>query len=117
MTTKGSVLAGPFFKINLLNQDEGMLLTVKKQVEETVELKVPAYYKDYLDNYHYINEAGELVSVRQRSITSWLPNDGKFYTDAIASLLKEGKPCTQEEFDKAYMDVIEKFENATGIQL
>ena len=117
MKQKAPVLAGALITINLQNQDKVMLLTVKKQVEETVELKTPAYYKDYIGNYHFINDDGQLITVRTRMINVWSPEDGAHYKEAIEELLRRGEPCTQEEFDKAYMDVIEKFENATGIQL
>ena len=89
-----------------------MLLTVKKQIEETLEVKTPAYYKDYLGNHHYINEAGILVSVRRKSVTTWQPEDGKYYTEEIEGLLTNGKLCTKEEFDKAYCEMIEKIESA-----
>jgi len=92
-----------------------MLLTVKKQVEETVELKTPAYYKDYLGNHCYLNDAGILVVVRQRMINMWEPEHGKHYTEEIESLLATGVPCTKEEFDKAYAATSAKIEIAAGV--
>lgn len=91
-----------------------MLLTVKKQIEETVELKTPAYYKDFIGTFHHINEAGQLISIRQRMISTWGPEDGRHYTEEIESLLGRGEPCTKDEFDKAYASVMAKLNIAAG---
>lgn len=37
-----------------------MLLTVKKQIEETVEVKTTAYYRS-MTGHNFINETGELI--------------------------------------------------------
>jgi hypothetical protein len=89
-----------------------MLLTVKKQIEETVELKTPAYYKDYIDNYHFINESGQIITVRRKMVNMWVPEDGKVYNEEIEDLLRRGEPCTKEEFEKAYAEVISKLDEA-----
>lgn len=94
-----------------------MLLKVKKQIEETVEFKTPAYYKDYIGNFHHVNEDGQLVSVRTTGVSMWEPNQGKYYTEEIETLLTRGAPCSKEDFDKAYIEVMSKFENATTVQL
>jgi len=92
-----------------------MLLAVKKQIEETVEVKTPAYYKNYLGNLYYINEAGELTVVRKQMIHVWDADHGKVYTDAIAELLKEGRPCAKEEFDQAFTEAMGKLKTAVGL--
>lgn len=93
-----------------------MLLTVKKQVEETVELKTPAYYKDtMLGNLHYINPNGEITTVRKRMVNMWCPDDGKAYTDEINDIMQRGEPVTKEEFDTAYAEVMSKFEKAVTV--
>lgn len=92
-----------------------MLLKVKKQIEETVEVKTPCYYKDYLGNLHYINEEGQLVTVRNKMINMWEPISGGAYTEEIETLLsREAKPCTKEEFDKAYQQTMDRFKTAVG---
>lgn len=90
-----------------------MLLTVKKQIEETVELKTPAYYKD-MCGHHFINEAGQLITVRERLITVWDPEQS-FYQSNIEQILTEGKPCEQSEFDAAYNAAIQKIQSAVGV--
>jgi len=92
-----------------------MQLTIKKQVEETVELKTPAFYKDYLDNIHYINEAGQIITVRKRMISIWSPEDGKHYSEEIETLLQLGEPCTKEEFESAYAKAKAKLDAAVGL--
>lgn len=94
-----------------------MLLKVKKQIEETVEFKTPAYYKDFIGNHHYVNEEGQITTVRTKMVSMWEPSDGRHYTEEIEALLTRGEPCTKEEFDKAYIEVMMKFENATTVQL
>lgn len=89
-----------------------MLLTVKKQIEETAELKTPAYYKDWIGNFHFINEAGQLISTRKKMITIWDPQSGKAYTEEIETLLRNGNPCAKEDFEKAYKETIETIQAA-----
>lgn len=90
-----------------------MLLTVKKQIEETVELKTPAYYKD-MCGHHFINEAGQLITVRDRLITIWDPGQS-FYQTNVEQILNESKPCEQSEFDAAYSAAIQKIQLAVGV--
>ena len=91
-----------------------MLLTVKKQIEETVELKTPAYYKDFIGDLFYINETGQLVKVNPRMILTWAPEDGTYYNETVEELLRRGEPCTKEEFEKAYTEVIGKLDKAVS---
>lgn len=93
-----------------------MLLTIKKQVEEIVEVKTPAYYKDWIGNFHYINDAGQLTTVRQKMINMWEPEHTTHYTDAIEEVLQRGEPCAKEEFEKAYADMLKKFESAISVE-
>lgn len=93
-----------------------MLLTVKKQVEETVELKTPAYYKDICGHY-FINEAGQLVTVRDRLVTIWEPEQC-YYQSNIAQILNDGKPCERAEFDAAYAEALQKIQAAVdGVEI
>lgn len=90
-----------------------MLLTVKKQIEETVELKTPAYYKD-MCGHHFINEAGQLITVRERQVTIWDPGQS-FYQSNLQQILNESEPCEQSEFDAAYNAAIQKIQLAVGV--
>jgi hypothetical protein len=94
-----------------------MLLKVKKEIEETVELKTPAYYKDYIGNPVYINKSGEVITVRNRMISIWTPEDGAHYTEEIEKVLQQGTPCSKDEFDKAYVETMDKLNVAVGMAL
>lgn len=87
-----------------------MLLTIKKQIEETVEFKTPAYYKDICGHY-YINEAGQLVTVRDRLITMWDPSQ-IYYQSNIEQIMNDGKPCERSEFETAYNAAMQKIQAA-----
>ena len=91
-----------------------MLLTIKKQIEETIEVKSPANYKDWLGQFHFINEASQLIIVRRNMINVWGLEDGKVHTEAIEELSRRGEPCTKEEFDNAYSAIIAKLDIAAG---
>jgi hypothetical protein len=85
-----------------------MLIEVQKKVTETVELKTPAYYRDYIDNLHYINESGQIITVRRKMINMWSAEDGNAYNEQIDDILQRSTPCTKEEFHKAYAKVSAK---------
>lgn len=91
-----------------------MLITVNKQVEETLEVNTPCYYRS-LTGHHYINEQGVLTTVSDRMISLWAPQDGKYYHEDVKRIVESAKPSTKCEFEKAYMDVVEKFESAIGM--
>jgi uncharacterized protein (DUF427 family) len=90
-----------------------MLLKVKKQIEETLEVKTPCYYKG-LTGYYHINEAGQFIQVGDRMICQWSPTDGHHHTEQIERMLQYAKPCTKEEFDKAYAETMDRFNAAVG---
>jgi hypothetical protein len=92
-----------------------MLLKVKKQIEETVEIKTPAYYKDFIGNLVHLNEVGELITVRNKMINMWTPENGQTYTEEIEKLLQMGCPCNKEDFDKAYTETMDKLNVAVGL--
>lgn len=87
-----------------------MQLTIKKQVDETVEVKTPAYYKDAC-GYYFINEAEQLITVRDRLVTIWEPTQS-FYQPNIEQILNDGKLCDRSEFDAAYNAAIQKIQSA-----
>jgi hypothetical protein len=88
-----------------------MLLTVKKQIEETVELNTPACYKSFL-GYYFINESGTLVAVKKNMVYVWGQEYGYMYTEAIAEILRDGESCERSEFDNAYNGAIQNIQSA-----
>lgn len=92
-----------------------MLLTVKKQVEETLEVKTPCYYKYDLLQKHYFITGDQIIVVSCKMIYVWGPDMGKAYTDEIMYALDNGQECSKEEFDKAYAAALQKFEAAVDV--
>lgn len=93
-----------------------MLITVQKQVEETLEFQTPCYYKT-ISGYQHVNEKGQIITVYTRMISIWEPSEGKHYVNDIQSMLQHGKPCTKEEFEKAYTETIMSFQKAASVVL
>jgi uncharacterized protein (DUF427 family) len=91
-----------------------MLLTVKKQIEETVEVKTPCCYKG-LTGYYHINEANEVIQVSERMVSMWGQSHGHHQVEQIERMLKYSEPCTKEEFDKVYAEIMAKFNAAVGL--
>lgn len=91
-----------------------MLLTVKKQIEETLEVKTPAYYRS-VTGFHHINESGQLISIGCRMISIWHANDGKYHNEEIERIVSNGKPCEKEEFEAAYHKAIAEMKTAVGL--
>lgn len=90
-----------------------MLLTVKKQTEETLEVKTPCYYKT-VTGYHFITETG-LVSAGSRMISMWGRNDGKYFNEEVERIVNNGKPCNKEEYEKAYAKILNEMNLAVGL--
>ena len=94
-----------------------MLLTVKKQIEETVELNIPACYKSFL-GYYFINESGALVAVKKNMVYVWDQSYGHMYTEAISEILRDGEPCERSEFDNAFNGAMQNFQSAVnGVEI
>lgn len=77
-----------------------MVITVKKQVQETVEVQTSTYYKDNY-SHHYINDKGILMTVRKTQITVWEPTSCQ-YDNSIQEVITKADPSNQSEFDNAY---------------
>lgn len=77
-----------------------MVITVKKQVEETVEVNTSTYYKDNC-SHHYINDKGILLTVRKTQITVWEPTSC-MYNNSIQEVVMKAEPSDSEEFSNAY---------------
>jgi hypothetical protein len=89
-----------------------MLLTVKKQVDETVEAKTPAYYNDWIGNPCYINSHGTMTVVRKTMISIWDNPDSDHYVQQVQDVFSKGTPCTREEFETAYRATLEVIQAA-----
>lgn len=76
-----------------------MLITVNKQVEETVEVSLPAYFKDMFGHF-CINIDESVIQIYAAQITVWKARSAGA-KDAILSIVK-GTPISQEEFEQAY---------------
>lgn len=48
-------------------------------------------------------------------INMWVPSDGKHHAESIERMLQYAKPCTKDEFDKAYAEALAKFNIASGL--
>lgn len=80
-----------------------MLITVQKQVSETLEVKTPCYYKTIV-GYQHINAKGQIITVYSKMIALTEPSEDKYYTSDVQNLMQHGKPCAKDEFDKAYAE-------------
>jgi hypothetical protein len=88
-----------------------MLIEIKKQVTETMEVKTPCFYKSFL-GYYFINENGVLVAVKKHMIYVWDQSYGNIYTQAIEEILRDGEPCERSEFEAAYNGALLYFQAA-----
>lgn len=94
-----------------------MLLTVKKQVEESVEIKTPSCYKSFL-GYYFINENGVLIAVKKSMVYVWDQSFGHIYNEAIEEVLRVGESCERTEFDTAYNSAMQNIQSAVdGIEI
>lgn len=76
-----------------------MLITVNKQVEETVEVSLPAYFKDMFGHF-CINIDETVIQIYPAQITVWKARSAGA-KDAIYTAVKT-TPITHEEFECAY---------------
>jgi hypothetical protein len=89
-----------------------MEITVKKQVEETLQVETPAYYKDFIGNHCQINEEGVMTVVRKTIICLWHPSHGSSYSSELSQVIGEGRPCAREDFQTAYRATLERIQAA-----
>lgn len=88
-----------------------MQITIQKQVEETLEVKTPCYYK-VVSGYQHINERGQIVTVYSSMIALSEPSKDRYYTDDVRRMLQHGIPCSKEAFEKAYTEAMARLGNA-----
>lgn len=77
-----------------------MVITVKKQVQETVEVQTSTYYKDNY-SHHYINDKGILLTVRENQITVWKPKSC-VYESSVQQVVLNAEPSNSDDFNNAY---------------
>lgn len=92
-----------------------MLLTVKKQIGETLEVKTPAYYKTELLHKHYFLSDNHILVVSKSMVYCWKEDMGRSYHDEISYVLDNGQECTKEEFDVAFVEALGKMKAAAGL--
>lgn len=77
-----------------------MLITVKKETEETIEIKTPCWLVDTLGFYAHITENGDLIEVYGNTVS--LKEAGNPATVvAIAGIAGKYHSCTEMEFKEA----------------
>jgi hypothetical protein len=77
-----------------------MLITINKQVEETIEVKTPCWLANKLGFYAHITEGGDLIEVYGNSI-SLREGDNPSTPGAIAGIVEKYHSCTEMEFKEA----------------
>lgn len=82
-----------------------MLITVKKETEETIEIKTPCwYFTQSPDRWHFINENGDVTTVGKDVIMLWSAGDpfsDSFRISQIKYILQVGHGCTESQFKEA----------------
>jgi len=74
-----------------------MLLTVKKEIEETVEVKTPCWMVNGYGWYAHITEGGDLIQIYGGSISLMDASD-PFTAKDIAKIASTYNSCTEAEF-------------------
>ncbi len=77
-----------------------MLVTVKKEVEETIEVKTPAWFVNNLSFYAHITEGGDLIEV-YGGVVSFREADNPTTQLTIAAIASEYHSCSEEQFKEA----------------
>lgn len=87
-----------------------MIIEIKKETTETVELKIPAYFKDK-DGFRFsaILEDGTLIHVNETQLTMWNTDSG-FYNSGVQQLITAAIAATEDEFLNEYRKISGSFE-------
>jgi hypothetical protein len=92
-----------------------MLLALKKEVEETIELNTPAWFVNKLGFYAHVTEGGDLIEVYGNTVT--LKEASPATEVAIAQIARDYYGCSEQQFkealDKRLFKFEEKYTNAT----
>ena len=88
-----------------------MLLTVKKQVQvdETIEIKCPAYYKDCYGFYYHVTDNSKIIRLSHCLIVVWDLSD-KHSQSVLADMLK-GEEIESTEFNEIFETTMESIKN------
>lgn len=81
-----------------------MLLTVKKEVEETIEVKTPCWlYQKSPERWHFINENGDMTTVGNGVIIIWAvdSDDGVIVQREIQRVIAISHSCIEADFKQA----------------
>lgn len=76
-----------------------MLIKLKKEVEETIEMQTPCWMANRLGFYAHITEGGDLIEVYGNTVT--LKEAGPATEVAISNLVKDYHCCSEAEFKEA----------------
>lgn len=77
-----------------------MLITIKKEIEETVEVKTPCWLVNALGFYAHITEGGDLIEVYGCTV-SLREAANPATIDAIANVTRSYFSCSEEQFKDA----------------
>lgn len=77
-----------------------MLITVKKEVEETIEVRTPCWMADQSGRHYHITEAGDLIYVGNGLIVLW-DKDSFGIKEEIRKAFTVGHGCTEAQFKEA----------------
>lgn len=78
-----------------------MTITVKKQIEETVQVEVPsAYYNYYCNRYYILKENGEIISFNNNCIIKWDNESPEYRDGSIVEALKSQRVDYDETVEK-----------------
>lgn len=85
-----------------------MLIEVNKQVTETVEMQLPAFFKSKYGTQKIAFTTDEkILVVHSTSISVWVKEDGSYYKTLIVEALSASMcPCTVEEFENTYNETM-----------
>lgn len=74
-----------------------MLITVKKEIEETVEVKTPCWLVNRFGFYAHITEGGDLIEVFGNTVVLKEASDPATQP-AIANIMNNYNSCSEMEF-------------------
>lgn len=89
-----------------------MKIITKKQIEETMEIKVPACYEKW-GTYYKLTENG-LSCAFEKGIYTVTPEESNF-SEEVVKLVSKGKEISESEFNEFFANTIENIGLMAGI--
>lgn len=94
-------------------KNKAMLITIKKVIEESIELKLPAFsHPEFSSSYFKVSENGTIILLNQSSdgccISTWMKNN-MFYDAHLNDAIK-ANPIAPEEFYAIWDKAIQHLE-------